>query len=291
MSCTFNRPDTILGYRKDGRAIYPIAGGSTPAVEPVIPPAVATPPGATITIPVTPEPVTPPQLTFTVADIERARKEEKDKLYADQKAMKDNFKTLQDELAKLTGDRDKKIAEETAAAEKAAADAKVKFESETDAKQLLELAKQEFAEKISKLEQERETDKIVSAKEREFNELQSYIQGRVIQVTGDNSIAPQLMDLINGNSVAEVEAMITTLQAKSQDIVDSINQATTVARSQQRGVSPTGYATTGPMDNVPGTRTLTAEDIRTMPMSEYAKIRGNLGVGASSQGNNQGMFG
>lgn len=49
-------PGAIIGYRKDGRAIHPIAGGSEPPAEPPVPPApVPTPPA-----PPAPAPAAPP---------------------------------------------------------------------------------------------------------------------------------------------------------------------------------------------------------------------------------------
>jgi hypothetical protein len=56
-----------------------------------------------------------------------------------------------------------------------------------------------------------------------------------------------------------------------------------------RGVSPTGYSTTGPMDTDPGHKSYSLADLQSMPMSEYAKIRGQLGVGQAAQ-NQRGLY-
>ena len=275
-----------LGYRKNGRAIFPIRGGSIDTLP--LPGAPA--PGSTVTIPApVPTPPAPSGNVFTaeqLADaLAKARKEEKDKLYPELEGTRNNLKTLQDEVAKITQARDVAAAAEQKALEDALAEAKAKADAEASAKDLLAQQKAEFEERFSRLDTEREQERAVFAKEKAFNELQQYIQRRVTEES--QSIAPELVPFITGNTVEEVEASIATTKTATENIVKSLRDATITARSQQNGVSPTLPAT-GPLDNQPGTLTFTAEELKNMSMAEYAKYRNALLPSASPA--NRGMF-
>lgn len=281
-------PRTVLGYRKDGRAIYPIAGGSEG-------------PGDTIVIPAPPAEEAPPveAPAFTQADIDAAkaaaRKEEKDKLYATQEALKAQNKAFETDIRAL---RERAEAADAAEAEKAAArDAakQAKFEEEASAKDLLKAKDAEWAARFDALNAEREAekqaqeaDKALVAKERAFLELRDYTVRRVTEVA--DTIAPELLDLVTGNTPEEIDASIATLQAKSQAILETVQAAQKAARAGQRGVSPAGYGTTGPLDNDPGTKTLTLEELQKMPLAEYAKHRSAL-LGAAATQRNTGLYG
>jgi hypothetical protein len=275
-------PGTVLGFRKNGRPILPIAGGSEPAPEPVIVVPAVTPPA--------PPANSAGDKTFTVADLERARKEEKDKLYNELHGTRENLKTLQDEVAKLTQEREAKAAAEQKARDDAEAAARKKFEEEASARELLEQYRQETEARIAQMEQERLQERAFLEKEKEFATIQAYITKRASEEV-NKTIAPELIDLISGNTPEQIEASITTLQAKSQAIVESMRQAQLDLRSQQRGVSTAGYAATGPLDNNSGTRSFTAEEIRDMPMAEYAQYRAALMGSASQNQQNRGLFG
>jgi hypothetical protein len=85
----------------------------------------------------------------------------------------------------------------------------------------------------------------------------------------------ELIDLIAGNSEEEVENSIAVLRTRSNAIIESIQQATAQQQGRLRGVPPTAPPV-GPMENQTEYQTLTAEDIRNMPMEQYAKMRDRL---------------
>jgi hypothetical protein len=276
--------DAILGYRKDGRPIHPIAGGAPqpgeggdtgePVV--VVPAAVVEPPA----------PV-PAEVRFTAEDIQKARSEEKDKLYKRLQAQEEQISKFTAELEAQRKVREDAQAEQARKQQEAAAEAKRKAEDEMSAKDLLSQKEQEWNSRFAEMERQREEERTLFAKEQEFNNLQSYIQRRVGEET--NEIAPELLDFVGGNSPEEVETSIATVKAKTQAILESVQQAAIQQRASMRGVSPTGYSTTGPMDSDPGTKSYSLSDLRDMPMSEYAKIRGQLGVGNAAQ-NQRGLY-
>ncbi|MER5754281.1 hypothetical protein [Streptomyces sp. NPDC002088] len=274
--------DAVLGYRADGRPIHPIAGGAPQPGEGgdpviVVPAAVVEPPA----------PQTPAEPRFTAEDIQKARQEEKDKLYKRLQTVEEQNKTFLTEIEAQRKAREEAQAEEERKRQEVQAEAKRKAEDDLSAKDLLSVKEQEWNSRFEQIEAERAQERLLFQKEQEFNNLQTYIQKRV----GDESenIAPELLDFVGGNSPEEVEASINTVKAKTQAILESVQQAAIQQRASMRGVSPTGYSTTGPMDTEPGHKSYSLSDLRDMPMSEYAKIRGQLGVGQAAQ-NQRGLY-
>jgi hypothetical protein len=83
---------------------------------------------------------------------------------------------------------------------------------------------------------------------------------------------PELMDLITGSTEAEIDASIALVQAKSSAIVQSIQQ-NLPTKQTLRGISPVGGVPSGPLENITEQQTLTAEDIKSMSMEQWAAIR------------------
>ncbi|MCZ0981843.1 hypothetical protein O1L60_31015 [Streptomyces diastatochromogenes] len=104
-----------------------------------------------------------------------------------------------------------------------------------------------------------------------------------------DDIAPELVDLVQGNTEDELRQSVELMKQKSQAIVAQIQQTQVAARAQMRGTAPTGYGV-GPADTDAGYRQYSAGDIKNMPMSEYAKLRGQL-LPAAGNAARQGMFG
>ncbi|MFD9815141.1 hypothetical protein [Streptomyces sp. NPDC059080] len=225
---------------------------------------------------------------FTAADLERARQEEKDKLYTRLSRVDERSAALEAELKRITEERQAREAEE-AEREKAEQDAaKSKAESEMSAKRLLEQRSTEWEARFKEIEREREQERAALAKESEYNKLRAYIQERASAERAN--IAPELVDLISGDSQEEVDASIQLLKDKTSQIFESVQAAQDTARSQMRGVAATGYTGMGPTDGEGGSRQLSAEDIKNMPMAEFAKYRGQLLGAAAQQTNNRGLF-
>lgn len=269
---------TVLGHRKNGLPIYNIAGGSEPAVEPAV-----------ITIPVPAEAVIPLPQSFTAEDIAKARKEEKDKLYGKMQQIESGWEAAKNDIAALTASKAAEVSAAAEAARVAAEEAAKQKWEEQDSKSLLADAQKEWQSKFDAIQAERDNDRVLFAKEQEFSALQQYAQNKVTEALQGNLIAPELADFVAGNTAAEIDASLELVKAKSNAIVENIASAQVQAKAQMRGVSPTGYSTSGPMDTDPAHKSYSNEQLKNMSMAEYAKNRASL-LGAASAPGNRGLF-
>lgn len=274
-----NIPGQIIGYRKDGRPIRLIAGGSEPTISPGTP----VPP---VTINVPPQ-NQPPAQYFTADQVEEIRRQEKDKLYDRIKKSEDQlaaFKTTVDQLTADKQARDDELEAQRKAAEEAQ---KREEESKLTAQQLIDAREAELKKQQDQFQKDMELKMATMAKEQEFLKLQSYIRTRVAEEIAANTIIPDLVEYIGGETEDQVEASITKAKEKTANIVKG---ATTLTGGspQLPGVSPTG-SPAGPLDNLNPPRGLSAEEISKMGMADYAKFRSQSGIDRA--GNGQGLFG
>jgi DNA repair exonuclease SbcCD ATPase subunit len=243
-----------------------------------------------------PDPPKPPEpngdkpgRTFSVEDIEKARREEKDKLYSEIGGLKDELKAIKAEREKAN-----KLAEEAAAKEaanqaKAAAEAKAKQEEEMSVKDLLAQKESEWEARLRQIEEERTRDQELLAKERRFNELVSYRQRRLEEE--QDTIAPQLRDLvILGNTEADIEASIQMLQDKTNQILEQMSVVQQQHRQQQRGTTATAPPV-GPLESQPEFQSLSNDDLKNMDIATYAKNRDRLLGAVSQRVRSQGPYG
>lgn len=255
-----------------------------------------TDPGQTITVPATsanvpapPQQVTPqapPQQYFTAEDLERARQQEKDKLYARLETADQRVQAFQTDLESMKAERQ---AEKDAlkAQQDAAAEAqRLADEEKLSVTELLAKRDNEWQAEKTALREQMETERVIAQRDRELFQLQAFIQRRVAEEVAQDSIAPEFIDLITGNNEAEVEASITRMKEKTASIVAGMGGQRTPASSP--GVSPAGFAPSGPLDNITGTRQYTAEQIKAMNAQEYAQFRAQVGIDRA--GNNTGLF-
>jgi hypothetical protein len=218
--------------------------------------------------------------------IQKARAQEKAKLYP-------QLEKLQEELAGLRqkeSEREAKDAERkaarTAREAEAAAERKKQEEAELEVRDLLAKKEQEWASKLDSERQERERAFALLEREREFQELSAYRQQR-LETERDN-IIPELVDLISGNSRDEIEQSIAGLKERSAKIFDSVAQVAQQSRKEMVGTRITSPAS-GPLDNDSDSRTYSPNDINNMSMADYAKNRAKLLGSGNNSG--QGLFG
>ena len=224
------------------------------------------------------------QKFYTEEDLARVRSQEKDKLYP-------QINSLKEELDSIKRDRDAELAEKTAKEEAAnaaaAEEAKRKQEEELEVRDLLKVKEQEWSEQLERERNERERAFALLEREKAFAEVQNYRNAR-LEEERDN-IIPELVDMISGGSVEEIEQSIQGLKDRSSRILDSVQQATQTARRDMAGTRVTTPAA-GPMDIETGSRQFSAADIADMPMNEYVKYRQQL-LSPNAQGRSQGLFG
>jgi len=224
--------------------------------------------------------------SYSADDIAKAREQEKAKLYPQMEKMKEELASLKkakEELAAKEAEREAKRAAKEAERN---AKAKEKEESELSFKELLSKKEQEFQAQLESERLEREKAFALLEKERQFQEVESYRYARLEQER--DSIVPELIDLINGNSKEDIEQSIAMLKEKSVSILQSAQAAMQAAKQQMVGVSITAPAS-GPLDNDSAQNPYSSEGIKDMSLSEYAKIRNKVLPNASNRG--QGLFG
>ena len=212
-------------------------------------------------------PSTPPAPTeqfFSKDDIEKARKQEKDKLYP-------QMEKMQQELAELKAAREAQEALEAQQRAEAEAEARRKREEDMDTRSLLEQKEQEWAARLDEERLERERAFALLEREREYQELYQYKANRVAEES--NSIAPELIDLVQGSSKQEIEQSIADLKVRSEAIVNNFRQLNQNARQDMQGSRVTNPPS-GPLDTDPDHQSFSPEAIKAMSAKEYEKYRG-----------------
>jgi hypothetical protein len=247
-----------------------------------------------ITVDGTPPVTTPPQQTqqeqqqsqgdryFSSEDIEKARREEKEKLYGRLSSLQeqlDVFNKEREEQAQLAAAQAAKEEEERKAREREELSAKeLLMKTEDEFSQKLNSAQQEWENRIKQLEEENNAQKAILEQERRFQELTSY-KNRRIQEESTN-LMPELLDMISGNTEDEIEQSIRLVAEKTANILSQI-QSAVPQRPGVKGVPATGSSPSGPLENMTEYQTVTDADIRNMSLEEYAKVRERLLASAS----------
>src|ERR1700741_822805 len=231
--------------------------------------------------------------TFTEADIAAARKQEKDKLYGEITTLKDQWAQAQQTLKSIEDQKAQELAEVQRKQQEKDAAAQAKREEEMSTKALLEAKLKEtndtWEDRFNKLQIERDQERALATKEREYNDLVDYRNAQ-LQASA-NDIAPQFHSFIAGDSKEQIDAAIANAKAATQSIFDEVAAARQQQTPQQRGVSPTGYTALGPLDGAVGQKTYTPEDINNMSMAEYAKFRQDSGLAGNDAARSRGLFG
>jgi hypothetical protein len=253
----------------------------------------ATPIEQTTSTPAAQAPTTGPAgKTYTEDDLAKVRQQEKDKLYKELETLRGQVETLspiQQELERFRKEQEERLAIESEARQKAEEEARAKRESEMSAKELLEARQKEWEEKFQEMQAEREREKLIVEKEREFAQLRDYAQARIAQEK--DNIAPELLDLVDGSTREEIDASIERMKVKSAAIAEKVRGTTQQFAAQQQGVTPSGFSSTGPMDMLPTTQQWSAEEIAAMSAKEFAeKVRPHF-IGRGDSARNRGLFG
>jgi hypothetical protein len=217
---------------------------------------------------------------YTEDDLAKVRSQEKEKLYP-------QIENLKEELLSIKKEKEEEAARRSAEADAEALRLKEAKESELDAKSYAELKTRELQEQLERERNERERAFALLEREKTFADLQAYRQ-ELLEQEREN-IIPELVDLIAGNSREEVQQSVEGLKARSAKILDSAQSALQNARKEMKGTSIT-TPPAGPLETNMEHRTLTADEIQSMSMNDYAKYRSRL-LSPSAQGKTRGLFG
>ena len=205
---------------------------------------------------------------------------------------------MQAEVARLQKAEEARAKEAEKAAKQAEEAKKKAAEAELSAKELLEKRQAEWDEqlkaanaaqeaRIEELRKQQEMQQAMFAKEQELAQLALYVRDRV--AAEQDNIAPELIDLIGGNTKEEVDASVEDMKARTARIVEGMRQAAIGARAQMPGVASSGGATAITPGLDTGQQELSPEDIKGMSMADYAKLR--QGLGYAQAGSGRGIFG
>jgi hypothetical protein len=218
--------------------------------------------------------------------IQKARAQEKAKLYPQMEKLQEELSLLRSkEQEREAKDAERKAARAARDAE-AAAEKKKQEEAELEVRDLLAKKEKEWQTQLESERAEREKAFALLEREREFQELQQYRSQRL--EAERESIIPELIDMIAGNSKDEIEQSILRLKEKSAQIFDSVSAAAQQSRKEMSGTRITAPAS-GPLDNDSEQRSYTPDSISNMSVADYAKNRAKLLGNTNNRG--QGLFG
>lgn len=278
-----NRPEWMNAFHAL-HGVWPIAGGAGDEEPP------APEEGITVEVPEEEAPpaaedrqtAEPPQDSrFTVEDIEKARKQERDKLYSRIESMEEMLKREREEREA----EQRRLAEEE---QRAAEEAKRAEEAQMEAKELIERKEQEWQERFRSVEEELQRRDAIEEKEREFQRVQSYREQKLAE--HDDEIMPELRDMITGESPEEIDAAISQAIEKTSSILEQVRAQQTQQRQQMPGTRPTAPPMGPVEENDSQQQTLTPDDIRKMSMQDYMKYRNRLKQAVSSRVNQSGPY-
>lgn len=239
------------------------------------------------TLPTTTTAVVPPETRyFTAEDLERARQQEKDKMYSRLQKNEEQLTEFRSTVESLMSDK-KARDNELAAQRKAAEDeARRLSEEKLSTQQLLEQNKAEFETQQKKLREDMELQITVMKREQDFLRMRGFIQNRINEEINAATIIPDLAEYINGETEEEVEASIQRAKDKTSSIMQGVQSLT--QPTSPMGTSPTGTPFS-PLDRLStDNRPLTREQIQSMNNAEFAAYRKQIGLDRAGSG--QGMF-
>lgn len=227
---------------------------------------------------------------FSEEEVQKIRQQEKGKMYKRLEDADTRVKTMEEQLSVLSRERESAIKDAETRARKEAELLRQREVEELSAKELLlkredefnhriNQVEEEWGQKFSELEKQRQAQDAMLEKERQMQQLESYRQRRI--QAEQESIIPELIDLVTGNSEEDIENSIKVLRERSSAIIEAIQRTSQPARPKG---APVTAPPTGPMDNQQEYQTLSAEDIRNMPMDQYVKMRDRLLQARSPRG-------
>lgn len=215
-----------------------------------------------------------PEARFTTEDLQKAREQEKQKLYSQIETLTQGQQAMNEELSRLRGEREAREQAVQEAREAAEAEARRQAEEEMGVRDLLTSKEAEWEQKFQQLQSDRERDRVLLERERQYSELMEYRNRRVQELSDD--IIPELQDLVVGSTPDEIDASLAGLVERSNKIIESATSAAQAARRDMRGTGITAPAT-GPLDQPSGQpSSFTAAEIADMDPQTYAKHRASL---------------
>jgi hypothetical protein len=223
---------------------------------------------------------------YTEEDLAKAREQEKSKLYKRLETMKETVERLERESRERAEAEEAKQREIEKEEQERQKMLEQQAESEMSAKDLLAKKEAEWQQQMQSIQQQMEAERALREREQQFAQLMEYRQ-QVVQQYQDR-VAPELLDLIQGDSPEAIQQSADDMAARTERILAQTQEAMQNVR-QQTPTARVSLPASG--ENSGSQQSFTAEDIRQMSMADYAKQRQRLlGEGADGP-KNRGLFG
>lgn len=228
----------------------------------------------------------PPVQYFTAEQLEAARQQEKDKLYGRMNAQDEQIKAFQATVAELQSKDAQREAEKASALAAAEEAARKEREAKMSAEELIKAKTEELTAQHQAAVNDLKTQQAILAKEQEHLRLTAFTQRRIAEEVAADTIAPDLLGYITGNTEEEIEAGISKAKEITAKLVAGMTgqQLPPAGTSVTPGVSPTGFGPSGPLDTLAAQRQYTPEQINAMNQQEYAEFRQRIGLDKTGYG-------
>jgi hypothetical protein len=206
---------------------------------------------------------------------EQARREEKEKLYPRLSESEKRIQEMQAQLEAVTKEREAAAEAERQRAEEVAAAERARREEEMGAKDLVKEVEARFQQQLASERDERERLAALLDREREVSQLTEWRSQRLAAEDVRDQVAPTLLRFIGGNTPEEIEASIEQVKLASQETLAQIQSAQQAQWQAMPGVSSRAPAM-GPIEQQPGQRSYSPQEIQAMSIAEYQRIRPQL---------------
>lgn len=213
---------------------------------------------------------------FTQEDLDRAREQEKSKVYK-------RLETMQETIARLESESRARQEQEEAARKEAEQRAEKERLESLSARELIEEKEAQWRREQEELRQQIETERALRERESQFAELMAVRQQIVTEY--QDRVAPELLDLITGDTPEQIQQSAEDMAQRTERILAQTQEAMQNARQQMPTARVTAPASGANAESV---RSFTPEQLRDMSMAEYAKHRASLIRGGTK---NRGLLG
>jgi DNA repair exonuclease SbcCD ATPase subunit len=216
---------------------------------------------------------------YTKEDLEKAREQEKSKVYK-------RLETMQETVARLEAEREDRLKTEEAARKAAEEAAEKERQEQLSVKDLLAEKEAQWRREQEELRQQIEAERALRERESQFAELME-ARNQIISQYSDR-VAPELIDLIAGETPEQIQQSAEDMAARTERILAQTAEAMQNARQQMPTARVTAPASG---DNSGANRQYSPDEIRGMSMADYAKHRASL-LGKGADGTkSRGLFG
>lgn len=183
---------------------------------------------------------------------------------------------LKSQLAEIRQREEQEAAAAQAEQERLEAERKAAEEAGMGAKAFAEAKTAELQAEIQKIKDEAERSRILLEREREFSANQE-LRARLLGSEEGQQIIPQFRDLVQGNTPEELQASLQDMIARSNAVVQDIQQQQAAWRQQAPGVSTRAPgALTSPTEMADTQRQMSLDELKNLSNADYARLRPQL---------------